>query len=133
MDAASALADLTEISSQLEEAVLVDGEGAVVASTIADDSGTQRLAGGGLAMLEAAEARFGTGGRAVTQIEASLSEGSIFAARDGNLAIVARTSAAPASGLVLYDLRSCLRTVAEAREKPKPRRRAARKSEPAGA
>lgn len=133
MDAASALADLTEISSQLEAAVLVEADGAIVASTIAAESGTERLARGGLALLEAAEARFGTSGRAVTHVEAALREGSVFVVRDGELALVARTGAAPASGLVLYDLRACLRTVKEARARPKPRRRPAKKAEAAGA
>ena len=36
MDAAQALADLTEISSQIEAAVLFDAQGEVRASTLAD-------------------------------------------------------------------------------------------------
>lgn len=113
MDAASALADLTEISSQVEAAVVLDGKGAVLASTIAGEPGTARLAGAGLVILEAATSRFTTNLRSVTQIEAALREGSIFVAQADGLGIVARTSAHPSSGLVLYDLRTCLRAVAE--------------------
>ena len=134
VDVASALADLTEISSQVEAAVVVDAEGAVLASTIAEEPGTERLAVAGLALLEAATSRFGTSVRTVLQLEAALREGSIFVAREGGLAIVARTSAAPSSGLVLYDLRTCLRAAAEAEQKkPKPRSRRAKKTETADA
>ena len=37
MDAARALADLTELSAQIERAAILDGEGSVLASTFADD------------------------------------------------------------------------------------------------
>jgi predicted regulator of Ras-like GTPase activity (Roadblock/LC7/MglB family) len=134
VDVASALADLTEISSQVEAAVVVDAQGAVLASTIPGEAGTERLAQAGLALLEAASARFGTSGRAVIELEAALRGGSIFVARDGGLGLVARTSAGPTSGLVLYDLRNCLRGVAEAEQKkPKPRSRKANKTETADA
>ncbi len=116
MDAASALADLTEICSQVDAAVVLDAEGAVQASTIAGAPDTERLARTGLALLETATSRFANGARSVTQLEAALREGSIFVARADGLAIVARTSAQPSSGLVLYDLRTCLRAVAEETE-----------------
>ena len=62
VDAASALADLTEISSQVEAAVLVDADGGVLASTVAGAAG-ERLARAGLALLEMAAADV-AGGRA---------------------------------------------------------------------
>ncbi|MEO5576809.1 MAG: hypothetical protein ABIR67_01815 [Gaiellaceae bacterium] len=128
MDAASALADLTEISSQVEAAVIVDSEGAVLASTIAEETGTERLVRAGLALVEAADSQFGTGSRTVTELEVALRGGSVFVARQDGLALVARTSAGPSSGLVLYDLGTCLRTLAEARSKPKPKSRSAKKA-----
>ena len=67
----------------------------------------------------------------MTQLEAALREGSLFVVREDGLGIVARTSAGPTSGLVFYDLRTCLRAVAATR-KPKPRRRAAKKTETSG-
>jgi predicted regulator of Ras-like GTPase activity (Roadblock/LC7/MglB family) len=126
VDAASALADLTEISSQVEAAVVVDADGAVLGSTLAAEPATDRLVQAGIGLFDAATARFGTSGRSVTQVEAALREGSIFVVREDGLGIVARTSAGPTSGLVLYDLKSCLRAVA-ATKKPKPRRRPAKK------
>jgi len=44
MDAAQALADLTEISAQIEAAVLADYDGSVVASTLADDGAAKSFA-----------------------------------------------------------------------------------------
>ena len=55
VDAAQALADLTEISSQIEAAVLFDEGGAVLGSTLADDEAAQALARAGAALLERAE------------------------------------------------------------------------------
>lgn len=134
VDVASALADLTEISSQVEAAVVLDATGAVLASTLAGEPETERLARAGVAMYEAATSRFRQTGRTVTQLEAALRGGSIFVARHENLGIVARTSAGPSSGLVFYDLRTCLRAAAEAEQrKPKPRSRKAKKPETADA
>ena len=116
MDAAQALADLTEISSQIEAAVLFGDDGAVAGSTLADDGAAQELARAALELLEAA------GGASVTQVEASVREGSVFVVRDGARGIVATTSPDPTVGLVFYDLKSALRG---AGEKPKRRRKAA--------
>ena len=59
----------------------------------------------------------------MTQLEAALREGSVFVVREDGLGIVARRAPGPPSGLVFYDLRTCLRAVAAAK-KPKPKRRA---------
>ena len=129
MDAASALADLAEISSQVEEAVVIDEQGSTVASTLADETDTDRLARAGTALLEAAGSALGREARAVSRLEVALREGSIFALTEGGLAIVARTSPNPSSGLVLYDLGTCLRAVAESRAKPKRRRSAPKRKQ----
>ena len=113
MDAAGALADLTEISSQVEAAVVLDDAGAVVASTLDDAARSARLARAALDLLGAADKRFESGGRALTQLEAALREGSVFVARDEGRSIVATTSPEPTSGLVFYDLKTCLRSLAE--------------------
>jgi len=133
VDAASALADLTEISSQVEAAAVFGADGVVLGSTIAGEPGTERLVQTGVGLLDVATSRFGSGGRSVTQVEAALRQGSIFVVREDDLGIVARTSAGPSSGLVLYDLRACLRAAAETKKKSKPRSRAAKKTETADA
>jgi hypothetical protein len=122
MDAASALADLTEISSQVEAAVVLDDAGAVVASTLADAERSARLVRAALDLLEAAGKRLEPGGRSLTQLEAALREGSIFVAREEGRSIVATTSPEPTSGLVFYDLKTCLRSLAQPTEQPKPAR-----------
>jgi predicted regulator of Ras-like GTPase activity (Roadblock/LC7/MglB family) len=133
VDVASALADLTEISSQVEAAAVVDADGTVLGSTMPGEPATDRLVEAGVGLFEAATSRFGSSGRSVTQLEAALRDGSIFVVREDGLGIVARTTAGPTSGLVLYDLKACLRVVAETRKKPKPRRRPAKKTETADA
>lgn len=122
MDAASALAGLTDISSQVEVAVVLDDAGAVVASTLADAERSARLARAALDLLGAADKRFESGGRALTQLEAALREGSVFVAREAGRSIVATTVPEPTSGLVFYDLKTCLRSFAEPKSAAKPAR-----------
>ena len=122
MDAASALADLTEISSQVEAAVVLDDAGAVVASTLGDAERSARLARTAVDLLGAADKRFESGGRALTQLEAALRAGSVFVARDEGRSIVATTSAEPTSGLVFYDLKTCLRSLTDAKPARSKRR-----------
>jgi len=121
MDAASALADLTEISSQVEAAVVLDHAGAVIASTLEDPERSALLARAAVNLLGAADKRFETGGRALSQLEAALREGSVFVVREEGRSIVATTSPQPTSGLVFYDLKTCLRSLAESEPKPKPK------------
>ena len=124
MDAAQALADLTEISSQIEAAVLFDEEGGVLGSTLTDEQAAQALARSAAELLEGA-AGLRSSGAEVTQLEASTQEGSVFVVRDGARRIAATTGPSPTVGLVFYDLKSCLRgTAAEPAAKPKakPRR-----------
>jgi hypothetical protein len=123
VDAAQALADLTEISSQIEAAVLFDEAGEVAGSTLADESAAKALARAGAGLLERAVA-FRTEGAAVTQLEASTADGSVFVVQDGARRIAATTGPGPTVGLVFYDLKSCLRDAALAAAPAKrPRRK----------
>jgi predicted regulator of Ras-like GTPase activity (Roadblock/LC7/MglB family) len=131
MDAASALADLTEISTEVEAAVLLDESGAVLAAAPDDTARSERLARTAVDLLAAARERSESSGRTLTQLEAALREGSVFVAREDGRSIVAVTGASPTSGLVFYDLRACLRTLAEAEKKPRKKPRVRRpKDEP---
>ena len=127
MDASQALADLTEISSQIEAAVLFDHAGEILGSTLADAAATEELVRAATSLLAGA-AEFRSGEAEVTQLEASTQEGSVFVVRDGGRDIVATTAADPTVGLVFYDLKSCLRG-SEEPAKPKRRRRAPAKAE----
>jgi predicted regulator of Ras-like GTPase activity (Roadblock/LC7/MglB family) len=125
VDAAQALADLTEISSQIQAAVLFDENGAVAGSTLGDEAAAHDLAGAARELLDAAQSTRGEGERRLTQLEAATAEGSVFLVAQGEKRIVATTSPAPTVGLVFYDLKSCLRAVDQEAKAPakKPARR----------
>jgi predicted regulator of Ras-like GTPase activity (Roadblock/LC7/MglB family) len=128
MDPKEALADLTEISSQIQAAVIVDGEGSVLASTL-DDARARQMAEAARELLRAAEEQ-GTSGAQLGQLQAATLEESVFVVRDGERIIAATTGPEPTVGLVFYDLKNCLRTVtAETSEEAKPKPRAKRKAQ----
>ncbi len=109
VNAQQALVDLTEISSQIEVAAIFTATGAIVASTLANE--TRAAALGGLAgRLVATATAAGSAGTELVQLEVATSEGSVFVVRDGELVIVAVTRAQPTIGLVFYDLKSALRS-----------------------
>jgi predicted regulator of Ras-like GTPase activity (Roadblock/LC7/MglB family) len=110
MDAQQALADLTEISSQIRAAVVFDDQGKVAASTLGDSPQADELAQAAGGLLAAAEA-VKTGNSALTQLEVATGEGSVFVVRDGKTVIAATTGSNPTAGLVFYDLKSALRNV----------------------
>jgi predicted regulator of Ras-like GTPase activity (Roadblock/LC7/MglB family) len=122
-DGKTALSELTEISSQVEAAVLFSADGDVVASTLPDDR-AQQVAASARALFESAG---GAGAGELTHLEASTADGSLFVARDGDLLIAAATGSEPTSGLVFYDLKACLRK-AIAKPKPAPKRKTRAKS-----
>ena len=113
MDAKQALADLTEISSQIDAAVIVAGDGAVAASTLPEDRARQ-VADKARQLLAAADALPSDGGQPVVQLEAATSFGSFFVVREGDAFVAATTGRDPTVGLVFYDLKSCLRRLDEA-------------------
>ena len=117
MDAQQALSDLTEISSQIEAAVVFDDRGKVAGSTLAEGGRADELAKAAAALLAAAEG-VKTGESALTQLEVSTGEGSVFVVRDGKTSIAATTGGNPTAGLVFYDLKSALRSVKPAAKTP---------------
>jgi predicted regulator of Ras-like GTPase activity (Roadblock/LC7/MglB family) len=122
MDAAQALADLTEISSQIESVVLFDEGGSVQASTLAGEGAARSFADVAARLLEQAR-EFRSGGGAVAQLEAATRDGSVFVVRGGTRVIAATTGPTPTVGLVFYDLKSCLRSANGEPEKPRRTRR----------
>ena len=118
MDAAQALGELMELSSQITAAVVLDGDGAVLASS-SDDSAP--LAASTLELVAAA-ADLGGDGREATRVEVELDEGAIFVVREGDHTIAATTGPDPTSGLVVYDLRTCAQSITSG-----PKKRQARK------
>jgi predicted regulator of Ras-like GTPase activity (Roadblock/LC7/MglB family) len=118
MDAAQALADLTEISAQIEAAVLARADGSVVASTFRQEGRGEDLARAAVELVAAAgEARGNSGAPELVQIQAATPRGSFFIVRDGGHVVAAVTGSKPTVGLVFYDLKTCLRMLEREAEK----------------
>jgi predicted regulator of Ras-like GTPase activity (Roadblock/LC7/MglB family) len=119
MNAQQALADLTEISSQIQAAVVFDDQGKVAGSTLADPARGDELARAAQQLLAAADSVQG-GESKLTQLEIATEEGSVFIVREGKMSIAATTGRNPTVGLVFYDLKSALRSAKPARAPRKP-------------
>jgi predicted regulator of Ras-like GTPase activity (Roadblock/LC7/MglB family) len=117
MDAQQALADLTEISSQIQTAVIFDAKSKVTGSTVADSGRAAGLVKAASELLSTADG-LRSGNSALTQLEVATADGSVFVVRDGETAIVATTGTNPTVGLVFYDLKSALRSVKTAPASP---------------
>jgi predicted regulator of Ras-like GTPase activity (Roadblock/LC7/MglB family) len=126
MDAQQALADLTEISSQIEAAVVFDEKGKVAGSTLGEPGRADELAAAANQLLAAAEG-LKTGESPLTQLEVATGEGSVFVVRDGKTCIAATTGSNATVGLVFYDLKSALKNVKvqPARKAPASRKKTA--------
>jgi len=105
--AADALAHLTEISTQIQAAVVFDREGNVQASTVGDEQ-ARRIAQSAVELFRQADAQRE---QALVQLDAVLTGGSVFVVRDEERLIAATTGPGPTAGLVFYDLKSALRSV----------------------
>lgn len=120
MDAAQALGELKELSSQITAAVVLGEDGTVLAA-VPQEAGAQ-LASSAQELIAAA-ADLGGDAHEVTRVEVELEEGALFAVREGAHTVAATTGPDPTSGLVVYDLRTC----AQAISAPEPKKRRARK------
>ena len=107
MTAAEALADLSDLSTQVRAAVLFERDGEVLASTLADGERAKTLAAAARAALEAAADVRSQG--QVNALEAAVPEGSLFVAAGSRHVVAATTGPDEPAGLVLYDLKTCLR------------------------
>jgi len=116
--AEQALSELMELSSQVEAALVLRGDGSVLASSSEDTGLTDSLARSALDLVAAAfELR---SGQEVTRVEIDLEDGGVYVLREGGRTIAARTAPGATPGLVVYDLRTCLHQIEDA--KPKRRR-----------
>ncbi len=132
MDAPQALADLTEISSQVVDVAIVDEDGAIMATTVEDPGRAERFVAGIAKLLEQADAlREARGLTDVAQLEAATLGGSVFVVRRGGRVIAATTRRDPTVGLVFYDLKHCLRSLEDTPPPAakRPRRASRKKSD----
>jgi hypothetical protein len=112
MEAARALADLVEISPQIEAAAVLDEYGEI-AGSVGVPEGRRSLLASAVRELIAGAGRFRSEGR-VTQLHASLPGGEVFAVTGADeQTIVAVTGERAAPGLVFYDLKRCLGAVTD--------------------
>jgi predicted regulator of Ras-like GTPase activity (Roadblock/LC7/MglB family) len=119
LNAHEALDDLKQISVQVTAAAIGGPSGTLEAATLSDATAGERLVRLGTELWDAAEqARRDLGRDALSQVEVATPEGSVFVLRDADRSIVATTTVDPIVGLVFYDLRTCLRTVAEGSREP---------------
>jgi len=105
MDGHEALADLKQISVQIEAAVIADHSGVVHACSPDDAATGDLLARLALEIWEAADS---SRRDALTQVELSTAQGSVFVVRDPRHVLLATTAPDPTVGLVFYDLKSAL-------------------------
>ena len=124
MDAQQALSDLTEISSQIQTAVIFDDKGKVAGSTLGDEARAGAFAQAADNLLSAADA-VGSGESPLTQLEVATGDGSVFVVREEKTTIAATTAANPTVGLVFYDLKSALRSLKPKRAAPARKKTAA--------
>ena len=106
MDAAQAIADLTEISPQVRDVAVIAPDGSLVGSNAPAENAARLVDVASRLVGEAERLRPG-----VAQLEAATVAGSVFVVRDGDRLIAATTTPEPTVGLVFYDLKVCLRSV----------------------
>ena len=118
MDAVAALAELKDLSTQIEVVVLAYRSGEVQASTV---SGQTAVKLGRLAadiVEHADQVRRDLGREGVAQLQAATPEGSLFIVLDGDLMALATTAPDPTAGLVFYDLKTLLRQLDDREDQP---------------
>ena len=114
----SALAELLEVSPQVDAAIVVERAGGAVLASAPVSSGRTPTRFGSVCtkILAAAErSRTELGREPVSQIEVATSDGHVFVVADATCIVAAVTDADPTVGLVFYDLKTALRSIREAR------------------
>ena len=124
MEAAQALRELMQLSSQITSAVVLESNGSVLAASSEDPAAAASLTASTLELVAAA-GDLGAEGGEVTRVEVELDEGGFFVVREGDRIVAAITGPKPTSGLVVYDLRTCAQAIESAAPK---RKRAPRKT-----
>ena len=125
MEPNEALAELMDLSSQIEDVAILGESGFVLASSGTPERGEQlaRIA----AELLAAAGDVRPSGD-VSRVEVALGSRSVFVVSEGGRTAVATTVPEPTAGLVVYDLRTALRRLGD-----EPVRRPSRKTKKADA
>ena len=130
VDAAEAIAELRELSTQIEAVVLASRDGELLASSL-DSRTAVTVAGSAGSLVEGADAvRRDLGREALAQVQAATAEGSVFVVVDDDPMAIAVTAPTPPSGSSSTTSRRCCArppsaptshaTSAERRAEPEP-------------
>ena len=113
MDAAAAIAELRELSTQIETVVVSSRDGSVISASVGDDVAGRVSAAARDLADGADQVRRDLGREALSQLQASTPTGSVFVVVDGDRMAVATTGVDPTVGLVFYDLKTLLRQIGD--------------------
>ena len=117
MDAQPALDELSLLSTQIVEAVIV-ADDEIVGRTTTDERASE-LGRIGRELLGVADS-VRSDDAEIERVEIALADGGVLVVRDGGGMIVGTTVPAATSGLVLYDLRAALRRSGAASPRGRP-------------
>jgi predicted regulator of Ras-like GTPase activity (Roadblock/LC7/MglB family) len=113
VDAAAAIAELRELSTQIQTIVVCGRNGALLSASVQDEAAA-RIAEAAVSLADGADqVRADLGREALAQLQAATPDGSVFVVCDGDRMAVATTGSDPTVGLVFYDLKTLLRQIAE--------------------
>jgi len=113
VDPAAAIAELRELSTQIQTIVVCGRNGALVSASM-QDAVAARIAEAAVSLADGADqVRADLGREALAQLQAATPEGSVFVVCDGDRMAVATTGSDPTVGLVFYDLKTLLRQIAD--------------------
>jgi len=104
VDAGEALAEATRLSTEIDQAAILDRTDGVLAATAGAD--TERLRRTADDLLEVAGSIRPDAG--VERVEVTTRDGAVYAVRSGERVAIATTREPAVGALVVHDLRSCL-------------------------
>src|SRR4029077_12456456 len=111
MDVGAALAELKELSTQIDVVLVSSRAGELDASTATGQTGVKLARLAADIVTQAEQVRADMGREALAQLQAATPDGSVFAVLDGDRMAVATTGPDPTVGLVFYDLKTLLRQI----------------------
>ena len=111
MDVGAALAELKELSTQIDVVLVTSRTGDLEASTATGQTAVKLARLAADIVSQAEQVRTDMGREALAQLQAATPDGSVFAVLDGDRMAVATTGPDPTVGLVFYDLKTLLRQI----------------------
>jgi predicted regulator of Ras-like GTPase activity (Roadblock/LC7/MglB family) len=113
VEPAEAIAELKELSTQIDTVTLAARDGTVVASSLGGQAPSAVASAARELVAGADELRADLGRDALAQVQAATPEGSVFVVVDDARMAIATTGGDPTVGLVFYDLKTLLRQTAD--------------------